>query len=186
MTRSLESIRADFPALERRENGNGVAYFDGPGGTQVPRPVAEAMTDYLFHHNANTHWVYPTSAETDAMLEDARGKFADLFNATPADVSFGNNMTTIAFHLSRGLARNWKAGSACIPGGLAGALLTCLASVGVNLLVDYGGMAFPAVLYLRKLATGYAAAASVVIVVFPLWPLMTRRLRSPALVETPR
>jgi len=110
MTRSLESIRADFPALERRENGNGVAYFDGPGGTQVPRPVAEAMTDYLFHHNANTHWVYPTSAETDAMLEDARGKFADLFNATPADVSFGNNMTTIAFHLSRGLARNWKAG----------------------------------------------------------------------------
>jgi cysteine desulfurase family protein (TIGR01976 family) len=54
--------------------------------------------------------VYPTSAETDAMLESSRAAFADLFNATPADVSFGNNMTTIAFHLSRGLARNWKAG----------------------------------------------------------------------------
>jgi cysteine desulfurase family protein (TIGR01976 family) len=110
MTRSVESIRADFPALERRENGHDVAYFDGPGGTQVPRAVAEAMTDYLFHHNANTHWAYPTSVETDAMLENARGAFADLFNATPADVSFGNNMTTIAFHLSRGLARNWKEG----------------------------------------------------------------------------
>ncbi|MDB4889723.1 MAG: cysteine desulfurase [Gemmatimonadetes bacterium] len=110
MTRSLESIRGDFPALERRENGHEVAYFDGPGGTQVPRFVADAMTDYLFHHNANTHWAYPTSAETDAMLEASRAAFADLFNATPADVSFGNNMTTLAFHLSRGLARNWKEG----------------------------------------------------------------------------
>ena len=110
MTRSLDSIRADFPALERRANGHAVAYFDGPGGTQVPRAVAGAMTDYLFHHNANTHWAYPTSAETDAMLDDARLAFADFFNATPADVSFGNNMTTIAFHLARGLARNWAEG----------------------------------------------------------------------------
>ncbi|MEP6731596.1 MAG: cysteine desulfurase-like protein [bacterium] len=110
MTRSLESIRGDFPALERKENGHDVAYFDGPGGTQVPRAVADAMTDYLFHHNANTHWAYPSSAETDAMLENARVAFADFFNATSADVSFGNNMTTIAFHLSRGLARSWKAG----------------------------------------------------------------------------
>jgi cysteine desulfurase family protein (TIGR01976 family) len=110
MTRSLESIREDFPALERREKGHEVAYFDGPGGTQVPRFVASAMTDYLFHHNANTHWAYPTSAETDAMLEASRATFADLFNATPADVSFGNNMTTLAFHLSRGLARSWKEG----------------------------------------------------------------------------
>ena len=114
MTRSLESIRADFPALERRENGHPVAYFDGPGGTQVPRAVAEAMTDYLFHHNANTHWAYPTSAETDAMLEAARGAYADLFNATAGDVSFGNNTTTIAFHLSRGLARGWKKGDEII------------------------------------------------------------------------
>ncbi len=114
MTRSLESIRADFPALERRENGHPVAYFDGPGGTQVPRAVANAMTDYLFHHNANTHWAYPTSAETDAMLEEARVAYADLFNATSGDVSFGNNTTTIAFHLSRGLARDWKKGDEII------------------------------------------------------------------------
>jgi cysteine desulfurase family protein (TIGR01976 family) len=72
--------------------------------------VGEAMTNYLFHHNANTHWVYPTSVETDALLAEARAVFADFFNATPADVSFGNNMTTIALHLARGLARAWTAG----------------------------------------------------------------------------
>src|SRR6476646_2108113 len=110
MTRSLESIRADFPALRRQENGHAVAYFDGPGGTQVPQQVADAVSDYLLHHNANTHWAYPTSAETDALLTDARVTFADFFNATPADISFGNNMTSIAFHLSRGLTRYWDAG----------------------------------------------------------------------------
>jgi cysteine desulfurase family protein (TIGR01976 family) len=108
--RSVESIRADFPALERTENGHPVAYFDGPGGTQVPRSVADAMVDYLFHHNANTHWAYPTSAETDALLERSREVYAAFFNASPLDVSFGNNMTTIAFHLARGIARRMRAG----------------------------------------------------------------------------
>lgn len=108
--RDVEGIRADFPALHRRERGHPVAYFDGPGGTQVPRAVAEAVGNYLLHHNANTHWVYPTSVETDAMLDAARAVFADFFNATPSDVSFGNNMTTIAFHLARGLAREWSPG----------------------------------------------------------------------------
>ena len=110
MIRSIDSIRSDFPALRRREGQHDVAYFDGPGGTQVPQQVADAVTDYLLHHNANTHWAYPTSAETDALLADARATFADFFNATPADVAFGNNMTTIAFHLARGLARYWKPG----------------------------------------------------------------------------
>ncbi|MFL5606674.1 MAG: cysteine desulfurase-like protein [Gemmatimonadaceae bacterium] len=110
LARRVDEIRADFPALTRQEQGQPVAYFDGPGGTQVPRAVADAMTTYLFHHNANTHWAYPTSAETDALLAQARVVFADFFNAAPADVSFGNNMTTIAFHVARGLARNWKEG----------------------------------------------------------------------------
>ena len=114
MIRSTESIRADFPALRRREGAHDVAYFDGPGGTQVPQPVADAVANYLLHHNANTHWVYPTSAETDALLAEARATFADFFNATPADVSFGNNMTTIAFHLARGLARGWNPGDEII------------------------------------------------------------------------
>ena len=107
---SPEFIRAHFPALRRRYGGNWVAYFDGPGGTQVPRQVAEAMTDYLLHHNANTHWNYPTSAETDAALAKAREIFADFFNASPRETVFGNNMTTITFHVSRALGRTWKPG----------------------------------------------------------------------------
>ena len=106
----VEKIRVHFPALSRQHGGKPVAYFDGPGGTQVPRQVAEAMTDYLLHHNANTHWNYPTSAETDAALAKAREAFADFFNASTREVAFGNNMTTITFHVSRALGRQWGAG----------------------------------------------------------------------------
>ena len=98
-------IRAHFPALERRHGGHPVAYFDGPGGTQVPREVVEAMTDYLFHHNANTHWEYPTSAETDAAIAHAREVLAAFLNASPAEVAFGMNMTTLTFHLARAIGR---------------------------------------------------------------------------------
>ena len=80
----MDEIRAHFPALERRHNGLPVAYFDGPGGTQVPRAVSDAVTEYLLHHNANTHWRYPTSRETDAMLAGAREALADLLGAAPA------------------------------------------------------------------------------------------------------
>ena len=107
---SVEEIRAHFPALERIHRGFPVAYFDGPGGTQVPRRVAEAMVDYLYHHNANTHWAYPTSAETDAALAGARAAFADFFHAAPDEIAFGANMTTLTFHLSRALGRSWEAG----------------------------------------------------------------------------
>ena len=107
---SVESIRARFPALQRQHAAKPIAYFDGPGGTQVPSQVAEAMTDYLLHHNANTHWNYPTSAETDAAIMKAREAFADFFNASPREVVFGNNMTTITFHVSRALGRNWRPG----------------------------------------------------------------------------
>src|ERR1044071_4482081 len=79
----VSEIRKQFPALERVHNGYPVAYFDGPGGTQVPRYVVEQMTDYLYHHNANTHWAYPTSAETDAALAHAREVFAGFLNASP-------------------------------------------------------------------------------------------------------
>ena len=111
--RAME-IRKHFPALERVHNGLPVAYFDGPGGTQVPRQVAAAMSDYLFHHNANTHWSYPTSAETDAILLQAREAAADFLNAKPSEIVFGNNMTTITFHLARALGRTWAAGDEVI------------------------------------------------------------------------
>ncbi|HEY1403153.1 MAG TPA: aminotransferase class V-fold PLP-dependent enzyme, partial [Pyrinomonadaceae bacterium] len=102
---TVEEIRAHFPALERQHDGHAVAYFDGPGGTQVPRAVVEAIADYLYHHNANTHWAYPASAETDAILEGARQALADFLNAAPAEIVFGANMTTLTFHLSRALGR---------------------------------------------------------------------------------
>jgi cysteine desulfurase family protein (TIGR01976 family) len=111
---SVEAIRAHFPALTRREGAHPVAFFDGPGGTQVPRVVAEAMTDYLLHHNANTHWAYPTSVETDAMLATARETLADFLGATPGEISFGANMTTILFHVARAIGRSLKPGDEII------------------------------------------------------------------------
>ncbi len=107
---SVTEIRQKFPALERVHNGYSVAYFDGPGGTQVPRYVVEMMSDYLYHHNANTHWAYPTSAETDAALEHAREVCAEFLNASPAEIAFGANMTTLTFHLSRALGLNYSTG----------------------------------------------------------------------------
>lgn len=111
---SIGEIRRQFPALERTHRGFPVAYFDAPGGTQVPRPVAEAMTDYLFHHNANTHWAYPTSEETDAIIASAREAAADFLNCSPAEIVFGNNMTTLTFHLGRAFARTWQRGDEVI------------------------------------------------------------------------
>ena len=107
---SVADIRSHFPALERVHNGYPVAYFDGPGGTQVPRYVVERMGDYLYHHNANTHWAYPTSAETDAAIEHARAVCADFLNASPTEIAFGNNMTTLTLHLSRALSLNYESG----------------------------------------------------------------------------
>src|SRR5450759_2941710 len=102
---SVEEIRRHFPALARTHRGFPVAYFDAPGGTQVPRSVAAAMTSYLFEHNANTHWAYPTSEETDAIIAAARQAAADFLNASGSEIVFGANMTTLTFHLGRALGR---------------------------------------------------------------------------------
>jgi len=107
---STDEIRSHFPALERRHQGHPVAYFDGPGGTQVPRAVGEAILDYLYHHNANTHWAYPTSAETDTAFEHARRVFAAFFHGAPDEVVFGANMTALTMHAARALARDWGPG----------------------------------------------------------------------------
>ena len=106
----VSQIRSRFPALHRRHLSTPVAYFDGPGGTQVPRDVVDAMADYLYHHNANTHWRYPTSAETDEMIAAARQALADFLGGAADEIAFGLNMTTLTFHLSRGLARRWGPG----------------------------------------------------------------------------
>ena len=107
-------MRSAFPALRRREAGLEVAYFDAPGGTQVPLAVADAVRDYLLHHNANTHWAYSTSVETDAMIAGARAAAADLLGARPDQVAFGANMSTLTFHAARGLGRGWSEGDEII------------------------------------------------------------------------
>ncbi len=109
-TASTADIRAHFPALKRKHNNQPVAYFDGPGGTQVPHQVVEVMADYFYNHNANTHWAYPTSEETDAAIEAARQSCADFLNASPKEIAFGANMTTLTFHLARALGKRWQSG----------------------------------------------------------------------------
>lgn len=111
---SIEEIRSHFPALERKHNGYEVAYFDGPGGTQVPRMVVERMTDYLYHHNANTHWAYPTSNETDEIIAESREKVAEFLNASSDEIAFGQNMSSLTFHLARSLGRGFKEGDEII------------------------------------------------------------------------
>ena len=107
----IGDLRLQFPALGRVHNGYSVAYFDGPGGTQVPRAVSEAMVDYLHHHNANTHWPYPTSVETDEALDHARSVFSTFLKCQAKEVVFGTNMTTLTLHMSRTLARSFPAGA---------------------------------------------------------------------------
>lgn len=105
-TISTEEIRRQFPALDRLYHGLPVAYFDGPGGTQTPSAVVNAVADYLLNHNANTHWEYPTSHETDGIIESARHTFADFLNASADEIVFGPNTTTMIYHLSRALGRS--------------------------------------------------------------------------------
>jgi len=111
---SVEQIRRRFPALSRTHNGHPVAYFDGPGGTQVPRRVVDAMTDYLLHHNANTGWAFATSQETDQALFEARGALADWIGGSAQEIVFGANMTTLTLHLGRALGREWREGAVVV------------------------------------------------------------------------
>jgi cysteine desulfurase family protein (TIGR01976 family) len=109
-TLDSEAIRARFPALRREVGGQPVAYFDGPGGTQVPEAVADAVRSYLLEHNANAGWNYPTSHETDAVLTAGREAFADFFGGGPDEIAFGQNMTTLTLRVSRALGRSLRAG----------------------------------------------------------------------------
>lgn len=110
----VDVIRAQFPALARRYNQHPVAYLDAPGGTQVPASVAAAVNDYLLHHNANRHWEFPTSRETDAAILAARQALADWVGGATDEIAFGANMTTLTFHLSRVLGRGWKPGDVVV------------------------------------------------------------------------
>ncbi len=100
----VEEVRRQFPALREQFDGRPAVFFDNPGGTQAHESVIEAMVDYLTRRNSNTHGQFETSRRTDAVIEGAHGAVADLLGCEADEVVFGNNMTSLAFHVSRSLA----------------------------------------------------------------------------------
>ena len=104
-------LRALFPSLTQQVAGRTVVFLDGPGGTQVPTPVMEAMTGYLSRDNANTGGHFITSQRTGEAVAAARRDAAHFLNAArPEEVVFGQNMTSLVFALSHALRRTWQAG----------------------------------------------------------------------------
>jgi cysteine desulfurase family protein (TIGR01976 family) len=107
----VEQCRHQFLALRRIVEGRTPVYLDGPGGTQVPQRVIDAIVHYLSTCNANHGGAFTTSCESDAILHQAHQTAADLLNApSPDEVVFGPNMTTLTFHLSRSIARTLRPG----------------------------------------------------------------------------
>ncbi len=106
----LTWIRAQFPALVQEVNGHPAVFFDGPGGTQVPQRVIDAVADYLIHHNANTHGAFATSRRTDETIDAARAAMADFLGCAADEVVFGPNMTTLTFAISRAFGRDIRPG----------------------------------------------------------------------------
>ncbi|GAB4209948.1 MAG: cysteine desulfurase-like protein [Roseiflexaceae bacterium] len=109
-TLDLSWVREQFPALALEVQGLPAVFADGPGGTQVPRQVIDALTNYLIQANANTHGAFLTSARTDAVIDEARTAMADLLGCASDEVVFGPNMTTLTLALSRALGREIQPG----------------------------------------------------------------------------
>ncbi|WP_017654362.1 cysteine desulfurase-like protein [Fortiea contorta] len=105
----LKWIRAQFPALTQPD-----IFCDGPGGTQVPGSVLDAMSDYLVRSNANAHGAFATSVRTDAVINAARAASADFLGCDRDEVVFGANMTTLTFMLSRAIGRELQPGDEII------------------------------------------------------------------------
>jgi cysteine desulfurase family protein (TIGR01976 family) len=106
----LNWVRSQFPSLSREVNGHQAAFLDGPGGTQVPNRVIEAISDYLRAHNANTGGAYATSRETEQTISGARSAIADFLGCDSDEIVFGPNMTSLTFAMSRGIGRELNAG----------------------------------------------------------------------------
>nr|WP_254925139.1 aminotransferase class V-fold PLP-dependent enzyme [Serratia marcescens] len=115
MTFTPELARAQFSALSQQIDGKPAIFFDGPGGAQVSRGVLEKMTDYLGRYNANLGGHYFSSRVTGEVMGQARESVRALLNApSPDNIVFGMNMTTLTFHLSRIISRDWQAGDEVI------------------------------------------------------------------------
>ena len=105
-----EKTRDYFPSLNRVNSSNQqIIYLDGPGGTQVPIQVIEAISQYYLRSNANTHGEFITSQETDLVMDDLRFKVSVMLGAeSPNTISIGQNMTTLNYSLARALSRRFK------------------------------------------------------------------------------
>src|SRR5262249_51450106 len=101
----VQSLRRQFPALHQSRGGLAPVFLDGPGGTQVPQRVIDAVVHYLTTCNANHGGDFATSVESDAVLRDAHEDVADLLNAGAGEVVFGQNMTSLTFQLSRAVGK---------------------------------------------------------------------------------
>jgi cysteine desulfurase family protein (TIGR01976 family) len=100
----VAALRAEFPALARQQDGRTVAFLDGPGGTQVPQRVIDAVSDYLRDTNANSGGAFTTSELSDAMADEAHAAVADFLGAaSPAEIKFGYNMSTLTLHIGRSI-----------------------------------------------------------------------------------
>jgi cysteine desulfurase family protein (TIGR01976 family) len=106
----IHFVRAQFPALAETIHGKPAIFMDGPGGTQVPQRVIDAIADYLKQNNANTGGAYATSRHTDATILGARQAMADFLNCEGDEIVFGPNMTTLTYQMSRALGRELQAG----------------------------------------------------------------------------
>src|SRR3984885_501332 len=106
----LDWVRSQFPSLAQTVNGHPAVFLDGPGGTQVPQRVIDAISEYLRHSNSNTNGAYATSRRTNAVIDGARAAMSDFLNCDPEEVVFGANMTTLTFAISRSIGRELKPG----------------------------------------------------------------------------
>jgi cysteine desulfurase family protein (TIGR01976 family) len=110
-TLDLTWVRSQFPSLTQNVNGNPAVFLDGPGGTQVPQRVIDAISDYLTTSNANTCGAYATSRRTNATIDDARAAMADFLGCDPDEIAFGPNMTTLTYAMSRAIGRQLGPGN---------------------------------------------------------------------------
>jgi cysteine desulfurase family protein (TIGR01976 family) len=101
----LDWVRSQFPSLAQTVNGHPAVFLDGPGGTQVPQRVIDAISEYLRHSNSNTNGAYATSQRTNVVIDNARAAMADFLNCDSQEIVFGANMTTLTFAISRSIGR---------------------------------------------------------------------------------
>jgi cysteine desulfurase family protein (TIGR01976 family) len=114
----VDAIRARFPALALEHDGRPMAFFDGPGGTQVPDTVIDAVVRYYRESNANHGGAFPTSERSDATVAEAHGAIGDLLGVDADEITLGPNMTTITFHMSRSIAATMQPGDEIVVTGL--------------------------------------------------------------------